>query len=305
MSLHGILITYQRPVDLERCLGVLAAQTRRLDSLLVIDNGSAEERSLEGEAARSVEHIPTGSNLGPAGGLSIGVSQLLSRGELTDDDWVVFLDDDDPPTHEKALELMLGFAERSVASDRSIAGVGLTGARLNRSTGVLERLPDSDLDGMVDVDYVGGGQLPFYRAGTLREVGMPCGDLFFGFDDLDLGLRLREAGYRLVCDGSALRASRAAAGRLGLGTRLASPTRDRAPHWRDFYSARNAVYIFRTHRLWRSAIVRSVVLLGKPTVNIARRRPHASAHLRQALHAVADGWIGRLGRTVEPSPSSC
>ena len=298
MSLHAVLVTYRRPEALDTMLEVLAEQARRLDSLVVVDNGDPRpaepiERSA---AATKVTYLAAGDNHGPAGGLRLGSEHVLAG--AADDDWVLFLDDDDPPEGADALADLEAFAEQQLATDPSTGGVGIVGARLDRRRGQLVRVADVELHGAVPVDYVGGGQLPLYRAAALR-VALPDPGLFFGFDDLDVGLKLAAAGHTLYVDGDRWRALRDRQGRLGLATSGASASLGEAT-WRDHYGQRNAVHLLRTHVSATAAARRAVTVVGKAVVHLPRQPKAAWPALRTSVRAVTDGWRGRLGRTVEP-----
>ena len=94
--LRGVLVTYRRPAQLATMLTAVAAQTRPLDDLVVVDNDPATEtRQMLHAAAPVAEYIPSSENLGPAGGIALGMQRLLER--AAEGDWIVTLDVDDPP----------------------------------------------------------------------------------------------------------------------------------------------------------------------------------------------------------------
>jgi hypothetical protein len=175
--------------------------------------------------------------------------------------------------------------------------VGLTGARFDWRRARLVRPRDEGVTGRAAIDCIGGNQLPVYLVEAVRSVGTFSSDLFFGFDDLEFGLRLRRAGYRMYTPGSDWlgRRSREPVGlgrvTVGLGTL----------DWRRYYSLRNMIHILRL--FGRSAAAARVTIvqgLVKPLVNLPRSPRLASGHLRLNLAACRDGWTGRLGRTLEP-----
>src|SRR6185312_12992674 len=133
---------------------------------------------------------------------------------------------------------------------------------------------------------------------AVRDVGTPMPELFFGYDDLEFGLRLRAAGYRLVAHGDIWRDNRERTARLGLGTSLRS-TRATNSGWRLYYSRRNLIAILRLHSLRWPAVRASAIALAKPLFEL--RDGHELADgLRLSVRAVVDGWTARLGRTLEP-----
>jgi len=195
------------------------------------------------------------------------------------------------------LETLLDFAEEQLAERPQLGMVGMIGARFDYSRGRIVRLLDAELHGAVPVDYVAGGQLPFIRMSAVKAVGGFTEDLFFGFDDLDYGLRMRRAGFDVLVHGEMAHTARDDAGRLG-DTAGAPRMVEAALPWRRYYSVRNLVYILRSNeQSLAAARVGAVAGIAKSGVMVLRG-DLASARL--GVTAVFDGWTGRLGRRVEP-----
>lgn len=198
--LIGVLVTFNRPQQVSRTVRAIARQERDLDRLIVIDNSTqvsnaAEEcrKVWEGQPGPLTWHS-TGFNAGPAGGYEFGMHLALSMFDAASDSWVVLFDDDDPPPSPTILSEL----EESAAASRADA-VGILGSVLNRRTGLLSR-PSTGTQRFADVDQIGNGRLPIYRLAALLDVGPMRGDLFFGREELELGLRLRKSNYRVVID---------------------------------------------------------------------------------------------------------
>ncbi|HXF56076.1 MAG TPA: glycosyltransferase [Actinomycetota bacterium] len=302
-ALHGVLVTYARPELLERTLVQLAAQTRRLDTLVVVDNDptpvTREIVSRNPARVRALHYIPTPDNLGPAGGLALGMRQVLCA--AAEPDWVVLLDDDDPPEEPDALEELLKLAAALGAVDSRVAGVGLVGARFDWRSGRLVRVRDDELQGPVPVDYLPSGHLPVYRVSAIRDVGGFDERLFFSLDDLEFGLRLRTAGYSLYAHGTRWMEQRRKTGRIGAS---GGPTiRERTnPSWRRYYSVRNLIYILMRFGRVRAALrVTLLLCFLKPAINLLLSPRRGSRHAALGLRAARDAWLGRMGRTVEPA----
>ena len=295
---HGVLITFRRPVALADHLERLAAQTARLDTVLIVDNDADPQvRSLvEEPAARAaangvVAYLGLGDNPGPAGGIAAGIAHVLA--DADDDDWVVLLDDDDPPPRADTLDALAAVTAELDEREPRVAAVGLWGARLHRSG----RLRAVDDDRPAPVDYLPGGACPHYRVAALREVDAPDARLFFGFDDLDLGLALERRGWGLWSSGLARDHGWASM----VDQRRASPTVG-PPTWRRYYSLRNLVVVLRADgRHLAAAWMTLVAGFAKPLVNLMVRPRDAAASLRLNARAAVDGWRGRLGRTIDPS----
>jgi hypothetical protein len=161
---------------------------------------------------------------------------------------------------------------------------------------MLRRLDDAELAGAVRVQYLGGGHFPIYSIVALRAVGGPRPELFFGFEELDLGLRLEDRGYLLCGAGELWAARRAELGRTGTSSRRAASGRVQTP-WRRYYSVRNLVWITRTHAGVVSALVCTIRsgLGGAVRDGLAKRSLLA---MGPALRGAYHGWIGRLGITT-------
>ena len=296
-STHAVLVTFRRHDVLTDHLRRLAAQTQPLTTLTVMDNDADPEiealvASATGQAAATrVDYVAMADNAGPAGGFRAGVERVLA--DAADDDVIVLLDDNDPPWRDDTFEALMDRLAGLVADDDTTGGIAVFGAsltgngRLRVATGV-EPEP---------VDYLSGAGCPHYRVAALRAAPGPAADLFFGFEELDLGLALRRAGYRLWSSGLArdhgcadyVEPSRAA---IGVSD----------PSWRRYYSVRNLVTVLRKDGRTADAVfVSAAAGIGKPLLNLPLRPRTAWANLRLTAPAVADAWRGRLGRRVEPA----
>ena len=302
--LFGVLVTYRRPAELAETLRRIAMQDRDLEALVVVDNAPLPQVKavVKGFAAggRNVHYLPSDENLGPAGGIAVGMMRVLETAR--DDDWIVLLDDDDPPLSSTWFRELFDFARATVADDPSTAAVGFGGARFDWSRARLFRPPFERYVSPMAVDYFASGHLPMYRVGAIRDVGTFEGLLFFGLDDLEFGLRLRRAGYALYGlrpPRDVIRAERpklkAKKRRIGRRFRLADP------EWRGYYSLRNLIYIVRSSG--RPALAIRITLvrgLLKPIANGFLTPRQAWRQLRLNQHACRDAWRRRMGRTLEP-----
>ena len=290
---HGVLITYQRDHDLRHFLEVLEKQTASLDSLVVVDNAAdvATAQIVE-VASGAIRYIGRPTNMGPAGGIDAGIEDVLSFAK--DEDWVVLLDDDDPPQRDDCLEIMRSLLVAIGAGDASCAGLGMWGASLNKWTGRVRAASGHQPE---QVDYLPGSALPHYSVSVLRRTGSPSPAMFFGFDDLELGLRVRDLGLHLYSTGQAREHG---LGHMVEGRRASA--RAEAPTWRRYYSLRNLIIVLRAHGATRGALYRTLVGgIAKPMVNIARSPRIGLANLTLNLRAIRDGWLGRAGKTIDPT----
>lgn len=284
----------------------LSQQVRQPDHLVVVDNSpSADNDSLVrvyAELGHTVDYLPAPENLGPAGGIALGMEQVLTLAQ--DDEWVILIDDDNPPPTDLLFDDLLRFAQQMLLADASTGAVGVGGSLFDLRRARLVRLGDHELDGPVVLDHIPGNLFPVYLVGAIRRVGTFRRELFFGFEELEFGLRLRRAGYTIYAPGPIVRQLRS----LHAGTRnlpRRGPTVGLPePDWRRYYSLRNLIYILRLHGRGPAALRVSLVRgVGKPLVSLPFRPRRALAHLASNLRAVRHGWTGRMGRTIFPNPS--
>lgn len=306
-AVHGVLVTYRRPDDLEVMFRRLAEQERGLDTLLVVDNDPAESARAvvaglpAGDGVRDrprITYVASGANLGPAGGIALGMRYVLSH--AADRDWLLALDDDNPPRRPDMLAELERFGTRLREQEPTVGAVGASGSRFEAERARGVRVPDDELAGAVRSDWIGGNNLPLYSVHAIRAVGVFDDQLFFGFDDLEYGLRLRAAGFGIYVHGGLWHRGRDLAGRLGIE---AAPARALGePTWRRYYSLRNLIYILRKQGHNGGAARLAARGLGKPVYNLPRHPALAAQHLALNSRAILDAYRGRMGLTVSPVP---
>jgi len=283
-GIHGVLVTYQRPVELAETLEAVGRQSRRLDTLVVVDNSPTDEIKAvvaAATAAARIDYVANDHNAGAAGGIALGMQRCLAH--AADDDWIFLLDDDDPPPDDDVIADHLRVA---ITAAPKVAGIGAGGAWLDWKRGRLNPVHSGS------ADYLKSGWFPLYRVSAVRVVGVFHAPLFFGFDDLEYGLRLRASGWHLLV----------VPGRSASRANGSKPSLRVGPvEWRRYYSLRNLIHLLRTHG--RSGVAARVALisgLAKPLLNLPLSPRSASRQFALNGRAIHDGWTGRLGLRVAP-----
>lgn len=300
--LIGIMPTCGRQELLAQTLDSIAAQTRPPDLVVIVDNeASPDTRTvidvfLQKEQCFDVKLVDSLENLGSAGGWALAIESALP--EVHDDDWFVTLDDDDPPLFQDELERVFNFAIEQKGRDEKTAAVGIVGARFNWETGFLVRLEDHELDGVIEVDYVGNNNLAMYSVGVVRRHGGFRGELFFGHTEVDFCLRLRDLGYGVFANGTLWKRRREFANRMKLDVK---PDRMCTDRWKKYYVIRNYIYIMlhfkRLDLALKQAFIQVVV---KPLYTLPRDPGLAFRGFLLAVRASFDGLTKRMGRTLTP-----
>ncbi len=275
----GIMCTYQRPVEALKYLSLLQEQTLAPDIVVIVDNSpGADLQSLipqQGSPQTEYRYVHSGSNIGPAGAFRLGFDVIRSL--LAPSDFVVHLDDDDPPVGCDHLEHLVRDLCDARTSDTRVAGVALSGGTLNRWTGFV-RGADRTLR-LAPVDHLHGGYLPVFSAAALLDVDSHDPSFFYGFEELELGRRLTRNGWKLLVDSQLMnQAERLYPKRV----RLDGPTAEAV--WSRFHKERNLVRVLRREGLWVAVLVTFVTRhLAKPLLLMARNP-------RRGWHRMMLGW---------------
>ncbi len=101
----AVVVTYNRQKLLTECIDALRNQTRKIDKILVINNGSTDNTENWLQQQSDIEYF-TQKNIGSGGGFNTGIKLAYQENF----DWVWLMDDDGYPK-EDALENLLEDAE--------------------------------------------------------------------------------------------------------------------------------------------------------------------------------------------------
>ncbi|WP_243063544.1 glycosyltransferase [Humibacter sp. RRB41] len=278
-TVTAILVAQRDPEHLRRSLDAVAAQTRAVDSLVVI--GVASDEKTTAVAAEAVPDQLLASTEKLSYGAALGVAARVVPPATSDDDWLWFLGQDIAPESDALARLIETVA---VSPSVAIAGPKLVDwddASLIRELG-LSMTPFGTTVAVVEDEFDQAqhdrtsDMLAVPAAGMLIrhtvweqlggfDPGLPVFD-----DGLDLGVRARLAGHRVVIVPTARVASaddgvsspkRAPKG--GVRRRQHRQRRAAQVHRRMAYSSGFAL-IFHWLSLVPLAVIRSIIfLIGK------------------------------------------
>jgi rhamnopyranosyl-N-acetylglucosaminyl-diphospho-decaprenol beta-1,3/1,4-galactofuranosyltransferase len=191
----AVIVTRDRTELLTQSLVAVAAQSRRPDHVVVVDNGPDDAVRAAVEASGlPATYLPSRRNLGGAGGFALGMLHALALGA----DWVWCADDDGRPADDEVLATLLDAAERHGLAEVSplvtdMADPDRLAFPLRR--GLRWRRRRSDFAG-VDVlpRYASLFNGALFRAEALDVVGVPDYRLFFRGDETEIHRRLVRSG---------------------------------------------------------------------------------------------------------------
>lgn len=301
--LFGILVTYRRQATLTDMLASIMNQSLTPEVLFIIDNESSDETE---DLIRRFEkdwpntkfiYIGSPENVGPAGGWAIGMKRCLEM-STNPNDWMLTLDDNDPPRTKKDVETVFQMAVRERKCDKAVGGAAVLGARFNWRTGFLTRVKDEEIHDVVDVDYIAGGKMAMYAADAIEKAGPFATELFFGGVEVEQGLRVRRAGFRIIANGDLWLARRKNSKRLD--THL-EPDKVCETHWQKYYRIRNYIYMMRRFgRLDLATKWAFTQCVLKPTYTLLTKPRKSWPGFKLAVAATRDGFRGSMGRTIQP-----
>jgi GT2 family glycosyltransferase len=304
--LAAVIVNYQTPAATLAAAQSLLASQRRVEELIIVDNGSNDDSEdwLRRELPTATI-LQTGRNLGFAFGCNVGLRIARERNVAA----VLLLNSDaqvapDCIGHlEGAVSAddSVGVASPVLVSARDFRTVEEVGVTLSESTGRMFQRDRGQpfervrFEGSRAVDAVSGCVMFITRL-ALDRVGLLAEDYFFSFEDFDFCRRARAKDFRILCVGRAVAYHH---GHLTIGAQ--SPDR-------LYYAARNHLLLFcrtdsRSSLIRRTARACSIVALNLTSAAI---RPTSVGRVK-AVKAV---WLGtrdhlheRLGEIQLPKSS--
>ncbi len=178
----AVVVSYNRQELLSECITALRNQTRKLDAILVVNNGSTDNTEQWLQQQSDVFFI-TQKNIGSSGGFNTGISWAYKHGFS----WIWCMDDDGYPK-EDALEKLLA----SETHERSLINCAVLN-KADKKTFVWKTKEYKTIE-EVDVDIIPGIGHPFngtllHRA-IVEKVGVPKTALFLWGDETEYYYRI-------------------------------------------------------------------------------------------------------------------
>lgn len=198
-------LNWNRPDDTIACLQSAAQLTYPAAELVVVDNHSSDDSVERIQAAvPQATILRNDRNAGFAGGCNMALRYALERGA----DYILLINNDtilDPTMIERMLAYAapdVGMLVPAIFYMASPSQPWSIGGMCHPIT--LEKTGDSARQfgqiahaGAVERDYVVGCAMLFQRA-ALERAGMFDERFFMYYEDMDLSLRFRQAGYRIL-----------------------------------------------------------------------------------------------------------
>lgn len=199
MSFAAVVVSYNRIELLKKCLRSLENQTRPLDEIIVVDNGSTDGSADYVQKEHSqLTLFRTGQNLGGAGGFAWGIEIALAHNH--EGAWV--MDDDAEPELDAFAPLADRFESTTprpaVLASLVTAGRGVFNRRNPPviSTDAEKQMLANQAGGVaIDTATFVGVLINLREAATTH---LPLSDFFIWIDDSEYTYRLSRRGLAMV-----------------------------------------------------------------------------------------------------------
>jgi GT2 family glycosyltransferase/glycosyltransferase involved in cell wall biosynthesis len=297
----AIVLNHRAKDDTLLAVSALLASNSRPAEVIVVDNDVADEcREPLSRHGDGVSYLHTGRNLGFAGGMNAGIRAALARG--ADDVLLVNADVFVPPDCIDRLQRELAAGGTGIVGplvrSRSLPDlIGSAGIDYHPGTGRMKhrafgaRVPHGSgrssqiVDGRRDA--VSGCVMLISRA-VFDRIGLFDERYFFGFEEIDLCLRARAAGFdtRLAASVTVYHE----------GGRSIGPDSPR----RFYFAARNHLLLASTLGAHRSAWSRAALALSISALNVAHAVRARGGTLPGRLAATARGIGDHVRRRYGP-----
>jgi len=304
LSVASVTVSYNAAAVLPRQLDALLRQTRPLQEIIVVDNGSTDGTSrMLAQRYPQVTLLQMPENLGAAGAWAAGLSYAaLEKGH----DWVWTFDDDSVPQAGVLDSMLSGLQELGGAGQEVGMVVPMP---VNRETGTLYP-PLFWHDGFVWPTVEQARQPVWFadlaiasgclvRREAIQDVGLPRADFFMDAFDLEYCLRLRKRKYKIAVITRAEMTHE-----IGNTRKINLPGYKRQwmnqPPWREYYIGRNLAYLaWRLYPNWKTKLSMARYL-AVHFAQVLLFSSHGLACATRMIQGLGDGLRGRLGIRMRP-----
>jgi len=192
----AVIPVYKDFIGFERCIQELLKQTLSLKKIIAVNNSTQPLNEhiynfIKNSIDVELEFKKTETNLGSAGGFSIGMKKAIDDGA----EWIWLHDEDDHPEQdclEKLLSNGEGYIRAPIIKDPETNRVLNYFKRNKGWLGYLYPAPKN----AKTVDAAGTAGLLIHR-NVIEAVGIYDPEFFVGFEDWDFCLRAEKKGFKV------------------------------------------------------------------------------------------------------------
>jgi len=274
-KIAGVVVTYNRPNILKKCLESILAQTVVPNQIFVIDNSPEHgTRKMIKECFPFIEYKHFPNNIGSEGGYYEGIKLAYKNSDY------IWLLDDDCTSKRNALAELIKWA--AILEKESKVGAVRSARSWDKG---------NDLS-VIEIEDLFAWQGIMILSETVKKIGLPIKNLFLYGGDIEYGLRIRKAGYQIYLVFSSKIESLDSSKKVKRSF-WKIKTESYAQLFRIYYSYRNELWVYLKYK----AFIKILKLLLYGAKNFCF---HAvSGEIREAftiLEGIRDGAKKRLGK---------
>ncbi|OQB44092.1 MAG: Galactofuranosyl transferase GlfT1 [Parcubacteria group bacterium ADurb.Bin159] len=274
------VVTYNRKDLLRECLNSLLAQTRKPDSIIIVDNNSTDgtKEMVEKEFLKNpiFDYVRLNENTGSAGGQYTGIKRAYEKGF----DWVWCMDDD-VVAKKTALEELIKLKDVIYKADKK--KVGFICSRVISEHGKEMNVPTIDKKAVfgeypvwgkfLEIGAIKVSQATFvsimFSKDAIKDLGLPLKKMFIWGDDTEYTLRISKKYHCYLCGKSLVIHKRKLEKPLSI---FAENDINRLKNF--YFSYRNSLYISKKYDQWPQVLFNyfrvffhMIKIISKPGVN--------------------------------------
>lgn len=277
-KIAAVLVTYNRLDFLKKVVSSLKSQTKNINQIIVVNNGSTDGTS-EWLDQQSELHVVNQENVGSSGGQYTGFKTAYENGY----DWIWCMDDDVVPRNDCLEKLLYDDNERIVRTPLRYTPSGkpflndtIIFNLSNPFKNIWEKII-SEVDLNNNIIYAEGITFegPLFHRSVVEKIGLPEKKFFIFGDDSEYWIRADKAGFKSVI------VTKAKADRL-----LEVPDLIKKFSWKNYYIIRNIIAIDILHANLPTRILRPFAYLFSWL-----RKANDSEERKTVIKAFKDGYF--------------
>jgi len=243
----AVVVTYNRQGLLSECIDALKNQTRHVDKILVINNGSNDSTESWLKRQENIEYFSQ-SNLGSGGGFNSGIKMAYEQGFS----WIWLMDDDGFPKEDALEKLLEGNPEPLMLRNCAVINKEDKQSFVWK-TKHYKTIADVDKKIIMDVSHPFNGTLLHRK--IVERVGLPEPGLFIWGDETEYRFRIinkNKIPYCTVSDSIHYHPA---------SMNTYKTDWDFTTNWKMYYYLRNRFAILRS-RFYQSILLSTFMYLG-------------------------------------------
>lgn len=299
VKVFAVVVTYNRCELLKKVIHALREQTYTLDSIIIVNNGSADGTDKWLSEQVGLTGI-TQENLGGSGGFWRGIKEAYQQGA----DYIWCMDDDVHPYPDCLEQYMKNMPVKGgiLAPFRLLNGekIVLGGECLHFNLNSIFKSLKQDVT-LKDIENSANTirvesvafEGPIISRNVVEAIGLPEKDLFIFWDDTEYSYRAFRNGFDVLYVKSARFFKEKLAGNSSQNKNIRS--------WKYPYLVRNEIYFIRKYAHNRKGTIRIILRSAEFVFGMAKHivscdGKYKVSDYRVLLKALWDGYKEKLGR---------